>query len=112
MTPPRSATRGLLLLAAGLLLTPAAAPAQSPRDKVQIRSVRVGFSPGPSSGDGEDAVLGVRQTLYKPGAWAPVYVDVINVGKYDRKRDGAAEVVVETPDCDDTAHNYITPLPP
>src|SRR5581483_6078563 len=117
MTPLRSSTvpsalRGLVVLAAGFLL-PAAASAQSPRDKVQVRAVRVGFTPGPATAETEEmAAIAVRQTLYKPGAWTPVYVDVINLGKYDRSKDGPAQVVVETPDCDDTAHNYITDLPP
>src|SRR5262249_787306 len=107
--------RRLLLLTAFCLLPSAycsRAAAQSPRDKVQIRSVRVGFPPGPGATDGEDTTLGVRQTLYKPGAWAPVYVDVINAGNYDRKRDGRAEGTAETPDADATAPIYIVDLPP
>src|SRR6478735_2203754 len=107
--PMRTAIRFALL---GLLLLPATGAAQSPRDKVQIRAARVGFPPGSGAGDSEEINLGLRQTLYKPGAWTPVYVDVINAGKYDRARDGDAEVVVETLDCDDTAHNYVVPLPP
>src|SRR5205085_432400 len=31
---------------------------------------------------------------------------------YDPKKDGPAEVIVETPDCDDTAHTYTVPVPP
>jgi len=52
--------------------------------------------------------------VHKPGAWTPVYISVINNGKYDPdpKKDGPAEVVVEVTDCDDTAHNYSVPLPP
>jgi hypothetical protein len=99
-----------------LLLLPAAAAAQSGRDKVQVQFVRIGFPPGPQLGDTEEEVIGSgqRPTLHKPGAWTPVYVTVINNGKYDPdpKKDGPAEVVVEVYDCDDTAHNYTVPLPP
>src|SRR5262245_65160143 len=102
-----------------LVLFPASLAAQSPRDKVTIRSVRVGFPPGPigpTVGEEDEGVVFAEQRapLFKPGAWTPAYIDVINNGKYDpdSSKDGRAQVVVEVFDCDDTANNYAVPLPP
>ncbi len=105
----RSAIRWAAL---GLLVFPASLPAQSPRDKIVITSVRLGFPPGPHSGNPDEFGSAQRNPLYKPGAWTPVYVQVSNTGKYDPRRDGPAAVVLEVFDCDDTAHNYVVPLPP
>src|SRR5262245_16803006 len=106
--------RALVLVACGLLA--GSANAQSARDKVQIRSVRIGFPPGPQAEGGDETVsmTGVRDSLYKPGAWTPVYVGLTNIKRYDPdpKKDGRAVVIVETPDCDDTAHTYTVALPP
>ena len=96
-----------------LLFWPAMASARpSPRDKVEVRSVRVGFAPG-SSDTGEENASGNRDSLYKAGAWTPVYVTIINTGKYDPdpKKDGPAMVVIEAPDCDDTTNEFAVPLP-
>src|SRR5437763_14893800 len=91
------------LVLVGLLLVPASAAAQSPRDKVQIMSVRVGFPPGPQGQAADEEVLFSNQRLmvHKPGAWTPVYITIINTGKYDAdpRKDGPAEVVVEVPGC-------------
>jgi hypothetical protein len=106
----RTAIRFALM---SLLFLPTAASAQrSPRDKVEIRSVRVGFPPGPSDAP-EDGAPATRDSLYKAGAWTPVYISIINVGKYDPdpRKDGPAVVIVETPDCDDSTNGYAVPLP-
>ncbi|HEY1379619.1 MAG TPA: hypothetical protein VGF55_22640 [Gemmataceae bacterium] len=103
---------GLRYALVGLLLLPAVATAQSPRDRVQVQYVRVGFPPGPTDPADEAAsAVATRDSLYKAGAWTPVYVTLVNVGKYDRKKDGPAEVIVETPDCDDTINGYAAPVP-
>lgn len=87
------------------------AAAQSPRDKVSFADVRFGFTPGPHAGNPEENTASFRQLLYKPGAWVPVYVHVLNNGKYDERTDGPAEVVVETLDSDDAANSYRVALP-
>src|SRR5262245_33494068 len=87
------------------------AAAQSPRDKVSFADVRFGFTPGPHVGNPEENAANFRQLLYKPGAWVPVYVHVLNNGKYDERNDGPAEVVVETLDSDDAANSYRVALP-
>jgi hypothetical protein len=108
-----SANRLVLLTACCLL--PAAccgeAAAQSPRDKVSFADVRFGFTPGPHAGNPEEAGASFKQPLYKPGAWVPVYVHVVNNGKYDERAEGSAEVVVETLDSDDAANSYRVALP-
>ena len=48
----------------------------------------------------DETNLNYRQPLFKPGAWMPVYIDVLNTGKYDERADGPAEVIVETLDSD------------
>src|SRR4051812_41342579 len=113
MSLPRTTCR-LLVFAACCLLPVACcntAAAQSPRDRVQVQYVRVGFPPGPTDQADDAAPVGTRDSLYKAGAWTPVYVTLTNAGKYDRKKDGPAEVVVETPDCDDTTNGYAVPVP-
>jgi hypothetical protein len=96
-----------------LLLLPAAASAQrSPREKVDVQSVRIGFPPGPTDA-AEDGAPAARDSLYKSGAWTPVYVTLVNIGRYDPdpKKDGPAVVIVETTDCDDTTNSYTVPVP-
>jgi hypothetical protein len=98
----------------GLLLLPAAASAQpGPRDKIEIAYVRVGFSSVPVEVNEENSGIGARDSLYKTGAWAPVYVRLTNIGKYDPdpKKDGPATLIVETPDCDDANTAYSVPVP-
>lgn len=108
--------RRLVVLTACCLLPAACcsrAAAQSSRDKVQFRAVRVGFPAGPTVEDpSEINTIGARDSLYKSAAWTPVYVGLTNIKQYDPKKDGPAEVIVETPDCDDTAHTYSVPVPP
>ena len=54
----------------------AAASAQrSPRDKIEVQAVRVGFPPGPTDG-GRGQRSATRSSLYKAGAWTPVYIDL------------------------------------
>src|SRR5919201_4440867 len=96
---------------AALCALAAPAPAQSPRDKVTFQNVRFGFAPGPHAGNPDETNINFRQPLFKPGAWVPVHVDVLNTGKYDEKQDGPAEVIVETLDADDAAHSYRVRLP-
>src|SRR4051794_41704107 len=109
----RIPTAPRLLVLAACLLLPTAALAQSSRDKVQFRGVRVGFPAGPTVEDpNEINTIGARDSLYKSAAWTPVYIGLTNINKYDPKKDGPAEVIVETPDCDDTAHTYTVPVPP
>ena len=74
------------LLALCALATPVSA--QSPRDKVSFADVRFGFTPGPHAGNPDEQNINLRQLLYKPGAWVPVYVHVLNNGKYDERTDG------------------------
>jgi hypothetical protein len=110
-----TARRLLILTACCLLPAACSSPAfaQSSRDKVQFRTVRVGFPPGPTTEDpNEINTIGPRDSLYKTAAWTPVYIGLTNINKYDPKRDGPAEVIVETPDCDDTAHTYTVIVPP
>jgi hypothetical protein len=104
-------TRILSILALCALAVPLSA--QSPRDKVTFADVRFGFTPGPHAGNPEENAASFRQLLYKPGAWVPVYVHVLNNGKYDERLsgDGPAEVVVETLDSDDAANSYRVALP-
>src|SRR4051794_13161014 len=103
MTQQRAArptTPGLLFFTAYCLLPAACcgeAAAQSARDRVTFANVRFGFTPAPHGGQDETNV-NFKQPFYKPGAWVPVYVDVLNTGKYDEKIDGPATVVVETLD--------------
>jgi hypothetical protein len=93
------------LLPAVISLTPSGARAQ-PRAKVYIDDVRVGFSAALEPGEIGDERG--RASLYKPGFWTPVFVQV---------RAGAEGVVkgrllVETADSDDVANVYSVPLPP
>jgi hypothetical protein len=107
-------TRRLLVFTACCLLPAACcsqAAAQSVREKIQMR-VHVGFPPGPADAPDENNSSGQRDSLYKVAVWTPVYVSLSNVGKYDPKKDGPAEVIVETPDGDDTAHTYTVLVPP
>ena len=95
------------------LLLPAVASAQnSSRDKVQVQYVRVGFPPG-STDATEDNAPATHDSLYKSGAWTPVYVTLVNIGRYDPdpKKDGPAVLIVETPDCDDINNAYTVPVP-
>jgi len=83
--------RGLTLavLSLGLFL-PSAASAQT-RERVKITNVRLGLPKGPFGGDSG------RPTVFKPGQWAPVYVDLECV----RDLDEDIQLVVETRDADD-----------
>ncbi len=89
-----------------------AAAQKSPRDKVEVQYVRVGFPPGPTDA-AEDGAPATRDSLYKSGAWTPVYVTLVNIGRYDPdpKKDGPAVLIVETPDCDDTTNGYTVAVP-
>lgn len=91
LTPTHRMTRGLLLavLAIGLLF-PSAATAQT-RERVKITNVRFGLPKGPYGGDNS------RTTVFKPGQWAPVYVDLECV----RDTEEDLHLVVETKDADD-----------
>jgi hypothetical protein len=107
----RTANRFVLV---SLLLLPAVASAQpSPREKIVIQDVRVGFPPGPTDAGEDGSSSASRESLYKAGAWTPVYVTLINVGRYDPdpRKDGPAVVIVETADCDDTTNTYTVPVP-
>jgi len=110
-----SAQRSLGFVFTACCLLPAAwcgeAAAQSPRDKVAFADVRFGFTPGPHAGNPDETNASLKQLLYKPGAWVPVYVHVVNNGKYDERNDGPAEIVVETLDSDDAANSYRVALP-
>jgi hypothetical protein len=113
----RAAIRFALLSS---LLLPAAAAAQDEPGparptsgyKIEIQYVRVGFPPGPIDNSDENAP-GQRESLYKMGAWTPVYIRLANVHRYDPdpKKDGPAVVIVSTPDCDDTSTEYAVPVP-
>jgi hypothetical protein len=84
-------TRGLsfAVLAVGLLV-PAVATAQT-RERVKITNVRFGLPKGPFGGDNN------RPTVFKPGQFAPVYVDLECV----RDTEENLQLVVETRDADD-----------
>jgi hypothetical protein len=83
--------RGLTLavLSLGLIL-PATGGAQT-RERVKITNVRLGLPKGPFGGENS------RPTVFKPGQWAPVYVDLECV----RDLDEDIQLVVETRDADD-----------
>jgi hypothetical protein len=101
------------VVACGLMLAMGgAAIAQSSRDKVSFRSVRVGYPPGPHSGNPDEVPMGARSPMFKAGGWTPVVVDVQNTGRYDPSNDGPATVSVETNDSDDMTNTYSAPLPP
>jgi hypothetical protein len=109
--PPHRLTA--ILAAACLAFAAGDAAAQVSRYKIEIQSVRVGFEPGPTQPVDENAVAADRGTLYKSGAWTPIFVRLTNVNKYnpDPKKDGPAVLLVETPDCDDTISTYSVPVP-
>jgi hypothetical protein len=90
-----------------------AAAQPNSRYKIEIQYVRVGFPAGPMEPNDNRAYGGGRDSLYKFGAWTPVYITLGNDGKFnpDPKKDGPAVVIVETPDCDDTITNYTVPVP-
>ena len=114
---PIQTTHRLSVFAACCLLSAAcrcgeASAQRSPREKIEVQYARIGFLPGPS-GAAEDDVPSVRTSLYKSGAWVPVYISLNNIGRYDPdpKKDGPAVVIVEAPDCDDTTNTYTVPVP-
>jgi hypothetical protein len=92
------------LAVAAALFLPAPAGAQTPR--VKITGVRVGF-PGSLHRTGSGA-----QTRFKPGHWAPVYVD-LDVRDAPLKA-GSYVLQVETTDSDDMQNVYVEKrfLPP
>jgi hypothetical protein len=92
--------RGLTLavLSLGLLL-PATAGAQT-RERVKITNVRLGLPKGPFGGDTG------RPTVFKPGQWAPVYVDLECV----RDLDEDIQLVVETRDADEAITEGVVDL--
>jgi hypothetical protein len=92
--------RGLTLavLSLGLFLPPTAG-AQT-RERVKITNVRFGLPKGPFGGDNS------RPTVFKPGQWAPVYVDLECV----RDLDEDIQLVVETRDADDAITEGVVDL--
>ncbi|MBO0698233.1 MAG: hypothetical protein J2P46_07555 [Zavarzinella sp.] len=84
-------TRGLTLacLAIGLVLPPAAV-AQT-RERVKVTGLRLGLPVGPVRSDGS------RTGIFKPGQWAPVYIDL----ECSRDTEEPLQVIVETRDADD-----------
>jgi hypothetical protein len=84
-------TRGLTLacLAVGLVLPPAAL-AQT-RERVKVTGLRLGLPVGPVRSDGS------RTGIFKPGQWAPVYLDL----ECSRDTEEPLQVIVETRDADD-----------
>jgi hypothetical protein len=87
------------------------AVAQSSRDKVSFRNIRVGYPPGPHTASPDD-IPGQRAPIFKAGGWTPIVVDVQNTGKYDPGIDGPAFVSVDVSDSDDTLNSYTAALPP
>jgi hypothetical protein len=106
-------SRTFVPLLIAVAVTGPAAAQPSLRYKIEITDVRVGFLPGGGDQPDESTPVSIRDSLYKSGAWAPVYVRLTNVNRYDPdpKKDGPAVVVVETTDCDDTANRYTVPVP-
>jgi hypothetical protein len=108
--------RRLIVFAACCLLPAACcgeAAAQSLRYKIELQTIHVGFSPGPSD-QGDDNAGGPQSgSLYKVGAWTPVTIRLTNIGRYDPdpKKDGPAILILDAPDCDDTITNYTVPVP-
>jgi hypothetical protein len=95
-------SRGLTLAVLVLgLLYPAAVGAQT-RERVKVSSVRLGLPTGPFKGDGS------RTTVFKPGQWAPVYVDLECV----RDTEEGLQLVVETRDADDAITEGVVELGP
>ena len=92
LTPTHRMLRRLILAVVplGLLLLPGVAGAQT-RERVKITSVRLGLPKGPYGGDTG------RPTVFKPGQWAPVYVDLECV----RDTEEDLQLVVETKDADE-----------
>ena len=83
----RGLTLACLLLA---LVVPPAAVGQS-RERVKITGVRFGLPNGPFNTDSG------RRTMFKPGQWAPVYVDL----ECTRDTEEPLQLVVETKDADE-----------
>jgi hypothetical protein len=100
-----------LTIAALVLVTAGPVVAQTGREKVSFRNVRIGFPPGPHTATPDEAMLGQRPPMYKAGAWTPIIVDVQNTGRYDPATDGPATVSVDVSDSDDTLNTYSVPLP-
>jgi hypothetical protein len=101
----------LLLSVALTAVIAAPAAAQTGREKVSFRNVRVGYPPGPHNASPDEAVLGNRPPMFKAGAWTPILVDIQNTGRYDPATDGPAIVSVDVADSDDTLNTYSAPLP-
>ena len=85
--------------------------AQTGREKVSFRNVRVGYPPGPHNAAPDEAMLGNRPPMFKAGAWTPIFIDVQNTGRYDPTTDGPGIVSVDVADSDDTLNTYSAPLP-
>ena len=100
-----------LTIVALVFVTAGNGAAQTGRDKVSFRNVRIGFPPGPHTATPDEAMLGQRPPMYKAGAWTPIIVDVQNTGRYDPATDGPAIVSVDVSDSDDTLNSYSAPLP-
>jgi hypothetical protein len=77
-------------LVAATVFSPAAARAQT-RERVKITNIRLGLPKGPYGGDNS------RQSVFKSGQWAPIYVDLECV----RDTEEELQLVVETKDADD-----------
>jgi len=95
---PRGLT--LAVLALGLLL-PAAAGAPT-RERDKGTSARLGLPTGPFKTESG------KTTIYKPGQWAPVYVDLECV----RDTEEGLQLVVETRDADDAITEGVIELGP
>lgn len=83
----------VLLSAATLLGWSSEAPAQFP---VKIKSVRVGFAPGPFSPQRDEN--NQPYYIYKAAMWAPVWIDLECTGSIDEEK---IEIAVESSDGDD-----------
>src|SRR5262245_31957031 len=85
-------TRGLLLACLTLaLLAPSHAMGQT-RERVKISGLRLGFPNGPF---GAGSIS--RPSVFKPGQWAPIYVDL----ECTRDTEEPLQLVVETKDADE-----------
>jgi hypothetical protein len=73
------------------------------KPQVQIVTVRAGMPPGPLAGN-EDT--GRRSPMFKAGHWTPVLVTLEGKGKVD-----AAELIVQSTDCDDMLNDYAVKVP-
>jgi hypothetical protein len=94
--------RGITLVSLIIaMLAPSAAFAQLSRERVKISNVRLGF---PFSGGS-----GVRGGLFKPGQWAPVYVDLECVR--DTDPDENLLLIVETKDADEAVTEGAVEIP-